>query len=49
MIEQLDFGDAIVWESGFVRHGEVRTALRVLFGDGLLIEHSAALELTEAG
>jgi hypothetical protein len=49
MIEQWDFGDAIVWQSGFVRDDEVRTALRVLFDEGLLIEHAAAFELTEAG
>lgn len=49
MIEQWDFGDAIVWEGGFVRDDEVRSSLQVLFDGGLLIEHSAAFELTEAG
>lgn len=49
MIEQWDFGDAIVWEGGSVRDDEVRAALRALFDDSLLIEHNAAFELTEAG
>jgi hypothetical protein len=49
MIEQWDFGDAIVWENGFVRDDEVRAALQVLIDNGLLIEHAAAFELTEAG
>jgi hypothetical protein len=48
-IPQWDFEDAIVWEGGWVRDEGVRLALRELFEDGYLIEHSAAFELTEKG
>lgn len=44
-----DFADAIVWESGFVRDEAVRLALSELFGDGYLVEHAAAFELTPKG
>lgn len=49
MIHPADFGDAIVWEDGFVRDEPVRRALEELFEDGYLIEHGAAFELTIKG
>ncbi len=44
-----DFGDAIVWEGGFVRDESVRQALAQLLEDGYLIEHASAFELTPKG
>jgi hypothetical protein len=49
MIHPADFGDAIVWEAGFVRDEPVRHALAELFDSGYLIEYQAAFELTKAG
>jgi len=49
MIHPADFGDAIVWEAGFVSDPAVREALSALFTGNYLIEHPAALELTELG
>jgi hypothetical protein len=49
MIHPAEFGDAIVWEAGFVRDEPVRRALAELFGESYLVEHNAALELTEKG
>jgi hypothetical protein len=48
-IHPADFGDAIVWEAGFVRDEKVRLGLEQLFEEGYLIEHPAALELTAQG
>jgi hypothetical protein len=48
-IPQSDFGDAIVWEGGFIRDDVVREALTELVENGYLIASSAAFELTEKG
>ena len=48
-IRPTGFGDAIVWESGFVRDESVRQAIAWLMASGYLIEHGAAFELTQAG
>jgi hypothetical protein len=48
-IHPAEFGDAIVWEGGGVRDEPVREALGALIKGGYLIEHNAALELTELG
>jgi hypothetical protein len=48
-IHPADFGDAIVWEAGFVRDEPVRHALAELFENGHLVEYSAAFELTKRG
>lgn len=48
-IRPADFGDAIVWEGGFVRDESVLDALAYLFSEGFLLEHAEALELTERG
>jgi len=48
-IHPADFGDAVIWEAGFVRDEPVRLALAELFRNGYLIECPAAFELTEAG
>ena len=34
-IHPADFGDAIIWEAGFVRDEPVRKALSALFREGL--------------
>jgi hypothetical protein len=44
-----DFGEAIVWEGGFVRDEPVRQALATLFAEGYVLELTAALELTDRG
>jgi hypothetical protein len=49
MIHPADFGDAIVWEGGFVRDAPLREALTFLFREEYLLEYSAALQLTERG
>jgi hypothetical protein len=49
LIHQADFGNAIVWEGGFVRDEVVRDALKALFENGYLLEHATAFELTELG
>jgi hypothetical protein len=48
-IHPADFGDAIVWEAGFVRDEPVRHALAELFENGYLVEYLAAFELTKTG
>jgi hypothetical protein len=48
-IHPADFGDAIIWEAGFVRDEPVRHALSELFSEGYLVELAAALELTDRG
>jgi hypothetical protein len=48
-IHPADFGEAIIWESGFVRDAPVRDALTFLFDQGYLLECGAALELTLRG
>jgi hypothetical protein len=49
VIHPADFGNAVIWESGFVRDEAVRQALAELFGGGYLVEHEAAFELTDKG
>jgi len=49
MIRLDEFGDAIVWESGFVRDESVRQAIAWLTASGYLIELNAAFELTPMG
>lgn len=48
-IHPAHFGDAIVWEEGFVRDEPVQRALSMLREQGYLLEHRAAFELTEKG
>ncbi len=48
-IHPADFGDAIIWEAGFVRDEPARKALSALFSEGYLVEHNAAFELTDRG
>lgn len=48
-IHPADFGEAIVWDRGFVRDEPVRQALAELFEAGYLIEFMNAFELTESG
>jgi hypothetical protein len=49
LLHPADFGDAIIWEAGFVRDEPVRRALAELLQNGYLIEHQAAIELTKTG
>lgn len=48
-IHPAEFGDAIVWEHGYVRDESVRQALRSLFDEKYLVELNAGFELTERG
>ncbi len=43
------FGDAIIWESGFIRDESVRKALSSLEQLGYVVEANAALILTDSG
>jgi hypothetical protein len=49
MIHPAEFGDAIIWKDGFVHDDLVRQALASLLSEAYLLEHSAALELTQRG
>lgn len=49
MIHPAEFGDAIVWEDGFIRDEPVREAVGWLTDNGYLIEYNAAFELTPEG
>lgn len=44
-----EFGDAIVWEGGFVRDEAVRDALSFLIDNEYVVEMDAGLELTAKG
>ena len=44
-----DFGDAIVWEQGFVRDESVRQGLAHLIDEELVLEMCAGLQLTPKG
>lgn len=48
-IHPAEFGDAIVWEAGFVRDESARQAIAWLVDNGYLIEYNAAFELTGLG
>ncbi len=49
IIRWTDFGDAVVWEGGFIRDAAVRDGLTQLLEADLVIEFNAALGLTPAG
>lgn len=49
MIHPANFGDAVVWEAGFIRDEEVRQAWAEIISKGYVREHNAALELTLKG
>jgi hypothetical protein len=49
MIHPADFGDAIVWEAGFIRDEPVRLAFVEITSKGYVTEYAAALELTKKG
>lgn len=44
-----DFGDAMVWEGGYIRDEPVRDALRFLIDNDYVVELNAGLELTAKG
>ena len=48
-IHFMDFGDAIAWESGFIRDETVGDAVRFLIDNGYVVELNAGLELTAKG
>lgn len=49
LIHPAEFGEAIVWQDGFVHDESVRAALGELIDGGYLIEYEAAFELTDRG
>ena len=49
LLHPTEFGDAIVWEDGFVRDEAVREALGYLFEEEYLIEWDDAFELAVKG
>lgn len=44
-----EFGDAMVWEAGFVKDEAVREAIRYLNRNHYIIEFNAGLGLTKKG
>lgn len=48
-VDFTEFGDAIVWEAGFVRDEHVRQALAMLVAGGYVVEMNAGLQLSERG
>jgi hypothetical protein len=44
-----DFGDAIVWEAGYIKDEAVRLGFRELVESQCVIEYSAGLVLTQLG
>jgi hypothetical protein len=44
-----DFGEAIQWESGFIRDEAVRHAVRLLVDEQYVVEMPAGLELAQRG
>jgi len=44
-----DFGDAMVWEGGFIKDESTREAVGFLIENGFVLEASAGLELAEKG
>ena len=48
-VDFTEFGDAMVWEAGFVRDETVRRAINYLNEGGYIIEFSAGLCLTKKG
>ena len=44
-----DFGKALRWEAGFVKHENQREALRFLVENGYVVELNSGLELTDKG
>jgi len=44
-----EFGSALKWEAGAIKHDNQREALRYLVERGFVIETSAGLELTRKG
>jgi hypothetical protein len=49
MIHPADFGEAIIWEDGFIRDEGVRQAWVDITSKGYVTEYEAALELTKKG
>jgi hypothetical protein len=48
-VHYTDFGDAIIWEAGFIKLEETRCGLRELIDGQYVIEHSAGLAITASG
>lgn len=48
-VEFTDFGEAMVWEAGFVRDAEARDAIGWLQDNGYVVELGLGLELTALG
>jgi len=44
-----EFGKALRWEAGYVKHENQREALRFLVENGYVVELNAGLELTSKG
>jgi hypothetical protein len=44
-----DFGDAIVWEAGFIKEEGIRSGLQELIDGQYVVEHSAGLSVTTKG
>ena len=49
LVGYAEFGSALKWESGAVKHDNQREALRYLVERGFVIDTTAGLELTRKG
>jgi hypothetical protein len=49
LIHPADFGNAIVWNAGFISDEATRLGFCEIVEEGYVLEHSAALELTKRG
>ena len=48
-VHYTDFGDAIIWDAGFIKLEETRSGLQELIEGQYVIEHSAGLGITASG
>ena len=49
VINFIDFGDAMVWEAGFIKSEDMRLGLKQLVDGQYVVEHSAGLGITTKG
>ena len=49
IIDFTDFGDAIVWEAGFIKSEDMRLGLQELVDGQFVIEYNAGLGITTRG
>ena len=48
-VHYTDFGDAIIWDAGFIKLEETRSGLQELIEGQFVIEQAAGLSITASG